>query len=472
MLVALFPVGYSHANGFDVITMNNGDVHNGVINNKTFSLKTSFGEIVIPYNAMAELHLSSEPYQDKLLTYSGDLFIGDIRGVDVIILRTLDPVLPVAFDDITQIHFSKKKRQQNNVNMTALVNSRYGDLFSTSFTLESVNLNTANKTVLVTRGNMRAMDVDWLMDDDETQVQIRTVEGRILQGELAVKNISLKTAYQQSLNLKLEDLSSITFIADDKKPGKQIPVKLEWNPVHYFRDRLNDGTPGPELVKLDSGAYVRGDNAGDDDEKPAMPVSLKAFAIGSHEVTFDQYDQFCDDTRRSSSDDQEWGRGSRPVVNVTWEDAVAYTQWLSNKTGKVYRLPTDAEWEYAARAGSTTRFWWGNEIGKAMANCEGCLSLWGGEKTAPVGRFPANSFGLYDTAGNVFEWVADCYHNSFEHAPKDGSAIEKPGCGKRVIRGGAWSFPAKEIRSANRWRDFPTRRSDDTGFRVLRELDK
>ena len=106
----------------------------------------------------------------------------------------------------------------------------------------------------------------------------------------------------------------------------------------------------------------------------------------------------------------------------------------------------------------------------ARANCEGCGSLWDGEKTAPVGRFSANAFGLHDTAGNVFEWVADCYHNTFEHAPANGAALDKPGCGKRVIRGGAWSFPPKEIRSANRWRDFPARRSDDTGFRVVREI--
>lgn len=471
ILAALFPVGDLRAKGFDVITMKNGDVHNGVINNKSFNLKTSFGKVVIPYNDMAELHLSSEPYQDKLLTYPGDLFIGDIQGADVIMLRTLDPVLPVAFDGITHIHFSRKKNHLDDINMAALVNSRNGDLFSTRYFPESVNVITANKTVSVSKDNIRVMDIDWVMDDEETIVQIRTVDGRILQGNLDVKKIPLKTAYQQSLNLKLEKLSLMTFIAGDKKPGKQLPIKLEWNPRRYFRDQLNDGSPGPELVKLDSGTYHRGDNAGDDDEKPAMPVSIKAFAIGSHEVTFEQYDQFCDDSSLTRANDQEWGRGSRPVVNVSWENAVAYTKWLSNKTGKVYRLPTDAEWEYAARAGTDTRFWWGNETGEAMANCEGCGSIWGGEKTAPVGRFPANSLGLYDTAGNVFEWVADCYHNTFENAPKDGSAIDKPGCGKRVIRGGAWSFPAKEIRSANRWRDFPTRRSDDTGFRVVRELD-
>ena len=233
-----------------------------------------------------------------------------------------------------------------------------------------------------------------------------------------------------------------------------------------------DGTPGPDLIALRGGAYVKGDSQGngDVDEKPLITNKPKAFAIAIYETTFEEYDRFCDDTRRNKPDDSDWGRGQRPVINVSWEDAVAYTKWLSRKTRQNYRLPSDSEWEYAARAGSKTRYWWGNEVDKAKANCEGCGSLWDGEKTAYVGKFLPNNFGLHDTAGNVFEWVADCLQSSFAEAPIDGAPMDKPGCGKRIIRGGAWSFPAKEIRSANRWRDFPSRKSDDTGFRVVREL--
>ena len=471
LLMLLIPAGVALAKGFDVITMNNGDIHNGTIDNKAFGFQTSFGDIVIPYIDMAELHLTRTPHQDRLLTHSGDLFIGDIKEVDVIILRTLDPVLPVSFTNISQIHFSKKSGYKKHNNMTEIISSRFGDLFSAHFLPATVNIITTDKITSIRKDNIHAMDIDWIVDNEQTKVQIRTMDNKIFQGALDIKNISLKTAYQLTLNMRLNDLHSLTFNTDDKYPNKQAPVKLNWQPSNYFTDAFTDRTPGPEMVKLHSATYLRGDNTGDNDEIPAMPISIKAFAIGSHEVTFDQYDRFCDDTKRTRADDQEWGRGSRPVVNVSWKDAVAYTQWLSRKTGKVYRLPTDGEWEYAARAGSVTRFWWGNKSAIAMANCEGCESIWSGEKTAPVGRFPANLFGLYDTAGNVFEWVSDCYHNTFEHAPKDGSALDKPGCGKRVIRGGAWSFPATESRSANRWRDFPTRSSDDTGFRVARELD-
>ncbi|EGV20126.1 formylglycine-generating enzyme family protein [Thiocapsa marina] len=243
-----------------------------------------------------------------------------------------------------------------------------------------------------------------------------------------------------------------------------------------LRDALAGGGLAPELMALPAGRFMRGDlqgNSTDVDEKSPIDVTLsRPFAIGVYEVTFDEFDTFCDATGRDKPDDSGWGRERRPVVNVTWNDAVAYTAWLSEQTGRRYRLPTDAEWEYAARAGTATRFWWGDDLGVDLANCAGCGSAWDGYETAPVGSFQPNPFGLYDTAGNVFEWVADCFAETFAKAPADGSAHENPaGCGQRVYRGGSWSFPPREVRSANRWRDFPTGSSDDMGFRVVRELD-
>ncbi|CRI63903.1 conserved exported hypothetical protein [Thiocapsa sp. KS1] len=255
---------------------------------------------------------------------------------------------------------------------------------------------------------------------------------------------------------------------DDPRSPARLPEPL--------RDSLSGGGQAPELMALPSGRFIRGDlqgNSTDVDEKPPTDVILsRPFAIGVYEVTFDEFDAFCDATGRAKPDDSGWGRGRRPVVNVTWNDAVAYTRWLSAQTGHLYRLPTDAEWEYAARAGTDTRFWWGDDLGVDLANCAGCGSAWDGYETAPVGSFQPNPFGLYDTAGNVFEWVADCFAETFAKAPADGSAHENPaGCGQRVYRGGSWSFPPREVRSANRWRDFPTGSSDDMGFRVVRELD-
>jgi len=282
----------------------------------------------------------------------------------------------------------------------------------------------------------------------------------------------VENRYGQTLKIPLANIATLAFNIKNQGGTPDFNPRRQKTPDSLFRDRMVDGTPGPEMIELSGGEYLRGDTSGDgdNDEKPPVSVKPGPFAISAFEVTFVEYDRFCDATGRSRPDDGGWGRGRRPVINVSWEDATAFTDWLSGKTRQTYRLPSDAEWEYAARAGTRSRFWWGDEPGVARANCEGCGSLWDGEKTARVGKFAANPNGLHDTAGNVFEWVADCHHDSFAKAPTDGSALDKPGCGKRVIRGGAWSFPPREIRSANRWRDFPSRSCDDTGFRVVREL--
>ena len=158
------------------------------------------------------------------------------------------------------------------------------------------------------------------------------------------------------------------------------------------------------------------------------------------------------------------GRGDRPVINVSWNDAQGYVKWLSKQTKKDYRLLTEAEWEYVARAKSTTAYWWGDEVGRGNANCNGCGSEWGGKQTAPVGSFAANPFGLYDTAGNVWEWVEDCYHGTYDGAPKDGSAWKDSADCDRVLRGGSWDIRRRGVvRSAHRIRFGPSSGSTTSG---------
>ena len=139
------------------------------------------------------------------------------------------------------------------------------------------------------------------------------------------------------------------------------------------------------------------------------------------------------------------------MINVSWEDATAYAEWQSAETGERYRLPSEAEWEYAARAGTTTAYSWGAEIGQNRANCNGCGSRWDDEQTAPAGSFAANAWGLHDMHGNVTEWVEDCWHDSYARAPADGSAWTRGGdCGRRVLRGGSWGNDPRILRSADR----------------------
>ncbi len=237
-----------------------------------------------------------------------------------------------------------------------------------------------------------------------------------------------------------------------------------------FRDRLRAGGQGPEMVSLPSASFDMGSGSMslNFDERPRHEVQLQAFSISRHETTFDEYEQFRANTGRSRPADSGWGRGKRPVINVSWADAVAYASWLSEQTGHTYRLPSEAEWEFVARAGSLSRFSWGNEVGSANANCFDCGSEQGGRLTAPVGAFGANRFGVHDTAGNVREWVQDCITKNYNDAPVDGSAVETEGCSARVVRGGGFGSPSSKLRTSARDSANATARSNDLGFRVVR----
>ena len=235
----------------------------------------------------------------------------------------------------------------------------------------------------------------------------------------------------------------------------------------------------PEMVVVPAGRFEMGsppsEEGRDDDEGPQHEVTIGSpFAVGVHEVTFDEWDACVSGGGCGgySPDDMDWGRRGRPVVNVSWRDARAYASWLSRETGEEYRLLSEAEWEYVARAGTVTRYWWGDDIGRNRANCVGCGSRWDGERTAPVGNFRANAFGLHDVHGNVFEWVEDCWHASYARAPRDGSAWlggQSGDCSQRVLRGGSWFFP-RDLRAAGRGRKDSVYRNYGIGFRVSRTL--
>ena len=244
---------------------------------------------------------------------------------------------------------------------------------------------------------------------------------------------------------------------------------------NVFQDPFKDGTLGPEMVVIPSGSFMMGSPENEPDrnsaESPQHRVRIaNSFALGKYELTFAEYDQFAEATGRKKPDDEGWGRGNRPVINVNWKDAQAYLKWLSEETGKRYRLPSEAEWEYAARAGTTTKYSWGNEVGQNRAHCNRCGSEWDNKKTALVGSFEPNPFGLYDIHGNVYEWVEDCMNDSYHNAPVDGKAWLTGVCKWRVIRGGAWLFKAQALRSAHRNAGDIGARDNGIGFRIAREL--
>ncbi len=232
---------------------------------------------------------------------------------------------------------------------------------------------------------------------------------------------------------------------------------------------------GPESAVIPAGSFEMGCVSGvgcSSYEFPVHTVTIPApLAVGKYEVTFSEWDACVEAGGcRHVPDDAGWGRGNRPVVRVSWEDTQEYVAWLSAETGFEYRLLSESEWEYAARAGSRTAYSWGDEIGDNRANCDGCGSRWDDDRTAPVGSFAANAFGLHDMHGNVYEWVEDCWNGSYVGAPSDGSAWLLGNCSFRVLRGGSWNYPPWNLRSASRFRSWTGYRSLNYGFRVARTL--
>lgn len=200
-------------------------------------------------------------------------------------------------------------------------------------------------------------------------------------------------------------------------------------------------------------------------EQPAHKVALQAFMLGRYPVTFREFDSFCDATGFKEPNDEGWGRGRRPVINVSWYDAQEYIAWLCEVSGKHYRLPSEAEWEYAARANTDTAYPWGNTASHDYANYGNKMG-----KTTSVGSYPANNFGLYDMHGNIWEWVADVGHDNYHGAPTDGSVWEEGGGSNRVVRGGSWIYDSGSIRSAYRYQFSPNVCPYYSGFRLCLDL--
>lgn len=249
-----------------------------------------------------------------------------------------------------------------------------------------------------------------------------------------------------------------------------------WPAERIVFDDCSDANWCPAMIALPGGEFFMGSPASElgryADESPQFQISVSAFAVSAHEITFDQWEACassggCADN--PAPDDASWGRGARPVINVSWSQAREYASWLSAQTGQHYRLLTETEWEYAARAGANTRFSWGEleptcaTSAPSGSNFEPCAD----DRTIPVGSFPPNGFGLFDMHGNVWEWVEDCYARyPLPSAPR--SQTQSNECALRVIRGGSWGVEARDLRTANRFKVDPTLQSPYLGFRVAR----
>ena len=289
--------------------------------------------------------------------------------------------------------------------------------------------------------------------------------------------------YEETGRLTKEQADALVAVGEEIKVAVGIYPKPVARPGRAPGTAFRDCPDCPEMVVVPAGSFMMGSPSHEagrgDDEGPRHRVMIaKPFAVGKYEVTFAEWDACVADGGCGGHrpDAQGWGRGRRPVINVSWDDAQAYVRWLSDKTGKPYRLPSEAEWEYAARGGTTTPFYFGSTISTSQANYDGNYTYGGGvkgvyrERTVAVGTFPANPFGLHDVHGNVREWVEDCWNSNYAGAPADGSARMSGDCSNRVLCGGSWFIGPRNLRSASRFGYWSGNRFCDFGFRVARTL--
>jgi formylglycine-generating enzyme required for sulfatase activity len=331
-------------------------------------------------------------------------------------------------------------------------------------------------------------------------------EYQFLHGQLLAKT-GANAAAEEAFSLYLDAVPMAPDRADVQKliAGLQrspalvpLPKTSTGGPQHRPGEIFRDCPKCPEMVTVPAGHFVMGSPAGEqgrfDAEGPQHEVFLRSFALGKYPVTEEQFAAFLAETGYQPAPcdrilDKSWrspGRGivfppgladlpQQPAVCVNWNDARAFADWVNRKVpGGGYRLPSEAEWEYAARAGTETARWWGEDVGSGKANCHGCGSVWDNSLIAPVGSFGPNPFGLYDMLGNVWQWTADCWNENYAKAPVDGSAWTAGDCTKRVMRGGSWSNIPVFVRSAARSRgdaaggDFDY--SSYAGFRLAKSL--
>lgn len=241
--------------------------------------------------------------------------------------------------------------------------------------------------------------------------------------------------------------------------------------VQTTAHEIKDCSSCPAMISLNAGAFSMGSNSDDPAERPVHRVSIgQPFAIGKYEVTVGEWNACVAASGCPHIDVEGDASAGTPVRNVSWDDAQLYAKWLSKTTTQPYRLPTESEWEYAARGGTSSPYWWGEKMQKGYADCKECGEPYRADSPVNAGSYAANPFGLFDMSGSVWEWVGDCWHGSFKGAPADGRMWDEAGCPARVIRGGSWKDGAAYMQSSTRFKYSASVRQSQNGFRVARDL--
>lgn len=298
-----------------------------------------------------------------------------------------------------------------------------------------------------------------LVKDIQIQLQRLKYKDLVMNGELDKTTKNIIIAYQQLTQEEQTGLPTKTLLfalkSEQKWPGRLLGEEFQDCPIC------------PEMIVIPAGSYMMGSLDGNANEVPTHHVDIKEFVLSKAEITFEQWDACVEDgICTHSPQDDNLGRGNLAVMRVNYQDIQQFLLWLNNITKQNYRLPTEAEWEYAARAGSTTAYSWGDEIGSNNASCQGCNIGVNNNKINQIKNYPANAYGLFDMHGNVWEWTQDCWHSSYLGAPSNGEAWEPNDCQRFVVRGGSGGNKPSELRSASRGVINLDQRLNSIGFRV------
>ena len=292
---------------------------------------------------------------------------------------------------------------------------------------------------------------------------------RSVEFEGSATKLQMRNCKTGSFPLGLATLVLGALLTASCASGPEKPISAD-SKTYQSGTLIQDCVDCPKMVVIAPGIFEMGSRRGQDDEKPRHEVTLRhGFAVGLYEVTFQEWTTCVEEGGcRHRPSDEDWGRQQRPLVNVSWNDAKGYIAWLNKKTDMDYRLLSESEWEYAARAQSDAIDLSGQDVG----NCRYCYagSARSSDMTVPVGQHPANGFRIHDMLGNVWEWVEDCYVSDYRGAPNDGTARQRSNCEARSIRGGSWKSFYGQTRVANRGRAEPDIRRNDIGFRVARTV--
>ena len=287
---------------------------------------------------------------------------------------------------------------------------------------------------------------------------------------LGVIAIAIVSSVVWYLSMRQSVQSVVETVPSDLKAEATSPARVETQPSEAVSTTPEQPQPKPvmtpEMVSLPGGTFTMG-SSNDDSEAPVHRVAIKPFEISKFPITIGEWNE-CVTAKVCQY--APTGDDAAPVTNLSWSDTQQFLTWLSQITEKSFRLPSEAEWEYAARAGTDTNYWWGDQLQQGMADCRGCVDAYDSTQPLKVGSLKPNPFGLYDMGGDVDQWVEDCWHSNYQGAPADGSPWIEDGCLSHVIRSGSWKNDASYVRSASRDHYDTNVRYPTHGFRIARSL--